>query len=116
MLEDSSSPSFCPELSPEDRRILAAYWRSRGNGEMGAEIAFKQVRDDLQNLGAPAPLLALADRAIKDERKHGHWGRDWALRFGGTDESAPRASRTRLLEFPGASARDNQILRITFCC
>jgi hypothetical protein len=109
-------PPLCPDLSPADRATLAAYWRSRGNGEMGAEIAFMQVRDDLAVLGAPAPLLALAERAIKDERKHGYWGRDFALRFGGTDESAPVASRTRTLTFPGASERDNRILRITFCC
>lgn len=109
-------PPLCPDLSPDDRAILAAYWRSRGNGEMGAEIAFRQVKDDLVTLGAPAPLVALAERAIKDERKHGYWGRDFALRFGGTDESLPVASRTRTLTFPGASERDNRILRVTFCC
>lgn len=67
-------------------------------------------------LGAPQPLLDLADQATKDERKHGYWGRDFSLRFGGTDDSLPTASRTRLLEFPAASPRDNRVLRIAFCC
>jgi len=104
------------DLSEGDRAILSAYWRGRGDGEMGAEIAFRQVREDMEALGAPASLLSLADRAIVDERKHGHWGRDFALRFGGTDASPPTASRTRRLDFPGASVRDNRVLRVAVCC
>jgi len=112
-------PNWTPlgeDLPAADRALLAKYWRSRGDGEMGAEIAFRQVREDLELLGAPSALLALADRAIVDERKHGHWGREFSVRFGGTDGSVPVASRTRTLEFPGASARDNRVLRIVFCC
>lgn len=106
---------LCRALPPDDRAVLARYWRSRGDGEMGAELAFKQVHQDLMVLGAPQPLLALAERAIADERKHGYWGRDFSLRFGGTDHSDPVASRTRLLEFPGASAHANRVLRVAFC-
>jgi len=107
---------LAPHLPPDDRSVLAQYWRSRGDGEMGAEIAFRQVKDDLVALDAPPPLVTLAERAIADERKHAYWGRDFALRFGGTDERPPIASRTRTLEFPQASPRDNRILRIAFCC
>jgi hypothetical protein len=116
MIQETTPPALGTDLSPNDRAVLAAYWRGRGNGEMGAEIAFRQVREDMETLGAPAALLAIAERAIKDECKHGHWGRDFALRFGGTDTSEPVASRTRLLEFPRASSRDNRVLRIAFCC
>lgn len=116
MTPASDLSPLCPDLPPDDRVVLARYWRSRGDGEMGAEIAFRQVREDLEVLGAPAPLLQIADRAIVDERKHGHWGREFSLRFGGTDESEPSASRTRTIEFPGASPRANRVLRIAFCC
>lgn len=116
MIKETTLSALGTDLSPDDRAVLAAYWRGRGEGEMGAEIAFRQVREDMEILGAPASLLAIAERAIQDERKHGHWGRDYALRFGGTDTSEPVASRTRLLEFPRASSRDNRVLRIAFCC
>lgn len=106
---------LCPELPSDDRALLARYWRSRGDGEMGAELAFRQVRQDMAALGAAAGLLELADRATLDERKHGYWGRDFSLRFGGTDESPPLASRTRTLTFPGATERDNRVLRLAFC-
>lgn len=103
-------------LLPSAERILVAdYWRKRGVGEMGAELAFGQVREDLGALGAPAPLLRLAERATQDERKHGLWGREFSLYFGGTDESEPVAERTRTLTFPGATERQNRVLRVVFC-
>lgn len=109
------SPQAFAELPAVERSIVIDYWRSRGVGEMGAEIAFKQVRQDLENLGAPAPLLRSAERAIFDERKHGHWGCEFALYYGGTDESDPIAQRTRVLTIPGATARENRLLRVAFC-
>ena len=115
MTPSSDPPPLCPDLPPDDRAVLARYWRSRGDGEMGAELAFRQVRRDMATLGAPAALLELADSATLDERKHGHWGRDFSLRFGGADVSAPKASRTQTLRFPGATERENRVLRIAFC-
>jgi hypothetical protein len=94
--------------------MLAQYWRSRGEGEMGAESYFRRVIEDLKILHAAPALLKLAERACRDERKHGLWGRDWAVFFGHPDHSEPVASRTRPLEFRGASARDNRILRVAF--
>lgn len=102
------------QLSGEDRRVLADYWRSRGAGEMGAELYFQRVIADLKALGAPEALMSLAERARRDERKHALWGRDWAVFFGHPDQSDPVAQRTRPLTFPFADARDNRILRIAF--
>ncbi|HXS17244.1 MAG TPA: hypothetical protein VN764_08645 [Polyangiaceae bacterium] len=107
----ASRPS---ELSESDRKILADYWRSRGEGEMGAELFFVRLLDDLRVLGAAGPLLKLGERCRRDERKHGLWGRDWAVCFGHPDVSDPVAQRTRALTFPRAGERDNRLLRITF--
>jgi hypothetical protein len=106
---------LCPELSATDRQLVAAYWRSRGQGEMGACLAFKQVRDDMAALGAPRSLLDVAERAVQDELKHGLWGAHFARRFGSRDLSAPVANRTKTLEFPGASVDENRILRSAMC-
>lgn len=104
-----------PELlCPSERKVLADYWRSRGQGEMGAERFFVRLIDDLQVLGSPQPLVDLAMRGREDERRHGLWGRDWAVFFGHEDESEPVAKRTQELRFPGASARENRILRFVF--
>jgi hypothetical protein len=83
---------------------------------MGAVLAFRQIVEDLTELEAPAPVIALAQRAVEDERKHGQWGGEWARFFGHPDASVPEPSRTRKLMFPGASARENRVLRIVFCC
>jgi hypothetical protein len=101
-------------LTLEDRGLLALYWRSRGQGEMGAELYFRRVIEDLHVLGAPSTLRDVAERARRDELKHGLWGRDWAVFFGHNDHSAPAAQRTSPLAFEGASTRDNRILRIAF--
>ncbi len=62
-----------PRRSRRARSLLAQSGRRRNGGE----IAFRQVREDLEVLGAPVSLLQIADQAIVDERKHGHWGRDF---------------------------------------
>ena len=103
------------DLSEEQRRVLADYWRGRGVGEMGAERYFARVVSDLRALDAAPGLIDCAIAATEDERRHGLWGRDWALFFGHTETSDPVATRTKELVFPGASARENSILRIAFC-
>lgn len=81
---------------------------------MGAELFFVRLLDDLRVLGAERPLLEIGERCRRDEHKHGLWGRDWAVFFGHPDTSDPVAQRRRALTFPGASARENRILRIAF--
>ena len=81
---------------------------------MGAELYFRRAIEDLKMLNAAPALLKLAERACRDERKHGLWGRDWAVFFGHSDHSEPVANRTRALEFAGADERDNRILRFAF--
>lgn len=82
---------------------------------MGAARYFRQVLRDFAALDTAAPLVALAERALADEEKHGHWGRDWAVFFGHPDSSDPVASRTKPFALPGLSERSNRVVRVAFC-
>ncbi len=110
---DKTEPA---ELTSQERRVLANYWRFRGEGEMGAERFFTRILEDMRVLGVPAPIVELAQRGPGDERKHGLWGRDWAMFFGDEDATDPVPTRTKELTFPGATERENRVLRLTFCC
>jgi hypothetical protein len=103
-------------LDAEQRALLAAYWWQRAEGEMTSWVGFQHVLSDLRAEGSPAPVIALAERAVLDEHRHALWCRDWARRFGHSadDEVRPRSERPVI--FPGATESDNRLLRITLCC
>ena len=102
-------------LDPERRARVADYWWSRAHGEMTSWVGFSHVLDDLKQEQAPPPLVALAERAVKDEYQHAIWCRDWAVRFGhGGGEVKPRSERR--LSFARATERENRLLRIALCC
>ena len=102
-------------LDPERRARVADYWWSRAHGEMTSWVAFGHVLDDLKQEQAPAPLVALAERAVKDEYQHALWCRDWAVRFGHRGgEVKPRSERRAT--FTRATERENRLLRIVLCC
>lgn len=103
------------ELDDESRAIVAAYWWQRAEGEMTSFIGFQHVLDDLRHEGSPPAVVALAERAVHDERRHAMWCRDWAMHFGHPGgEVAPRT--TKPVGLPNASDDENRLLRITLCC
>jgi len=102
-------------LDPERRARVADYWWSRAHGEMTSWVGFGHVLDDLKQEQAPTPLVALAERAVKDEYQHAMWCRDWALRFGHPGGEVRPRSLGRLA-FAGATDRENRLLRIALCC
>ena len=67
-LRDKTDPT---NLNLLERKVLADYWRYRGEGEMGAERFFIRLCEDMRVLGGPMALRQLAERARADERKHG---------------------------------------------
>jgi hypothetical protein len=102
-------------LTALQRARVADYWWSRAHGEMTSWIAFGHVLDDLRCEGAPEALVALAERAVGDERQHALWCRDWAVRFGHVGgEVQPRSERR--LTFADATEAENRLLRIALCC
>lgn len=100
-------------LTPEQRALLLSYWMDRADGELTTALCFEYMLDDLRKLGAPSALLDLAESAIVDEHQHVDWCLRWAARLGRKDVRANFAG-TRPLEFEGASAHDNRLLRTIF--
>src|SRR5262249_25538007 len=102
-------------LTPSERSAVADYWSRRAEGELTSWVAFGHVVDDLRAEGAPAAVIALAERSVADELRHSEWCRDWAVRFGHAAGVVNPRSLAQL-RFPGATATDDRLLRIAFCC
>jgi hypothetical protein len=109
------APLLAPALEGDGRATVAAYWRSRAEGEMTSWVGFRHVLDDLRALGSPQAVLDLAERAVEDERRHAVWCGDWAVRFGHPGgEIQPRSVEP--IRFRGASDVENRLLRVLLCC
>lgn len=109
---------LCPVLTldAEQRERVAAYWWQRAEGEITSWVGFGHVLEDLRAEGSPEPVVALAERAVKDEYQHALWCRDWARRFGRTTPDEPRPRGEKRLTFRGATEAENRLLRIAYCC
>jgi uncharacterized protein (DUF1778 family) len=103
-------------LDEPSRALVARYWWQRAEGELTSWVAFRQVLEDLRREGSPAPVLALAERAVADEHRHAGWCRDWAIRFGHDDRTPLRPRSEEPLRFRGATEDENRLLRIAFAC
>lgn len=101
-------------LNSEQRACLAGFWWERARGEATSSLGFQHVLEDLRAEGSPAPVVALAERAVRDEYRHAEWCRDWAMRFGHAGGELIVRSQRRLT-FRGASEADNRLLRIALC-
>jgi hypothetical protein len=102
-------------LDAEQRACVAAYWWRRAEGELTSWVGFRHVLADLRAEGSPAAVVALAERAVEDERRHSEWCREWAVRFGHSDGQI-RSRTEEAVTFRGATEEENRLLRITFCC
>ena len=82
------------------RDALAARWRENGRTEHASVAAFARLTLDLMALGAPAALLAAAQRDAADEVRHTELCFSLARAIDGRDESPgafPGAVRARTL-------------------
>jgi hypothetical protein len=104
------------ELDAGQRALIAAYWWQRAEGELTSWVGFQHVLEDLRLEGSPAPVIALAERAVADEYQHAVWCRDWALKFGHPADREPQVRSERPVVLPSASARENRLARIILCC
>lgn len=57
-------------LSDEERNIAATIWHGRAESELRAAGSFAIISKTLAASGTPPDLVALADRAVEDERRH----------------------------------------------
>lgn len=103
------------ELDAASRAVVADYWWRRAQGELTSWVGFRHVLADLRAERSPEAIVALAERAVDDERRHAEWCREWAVRFGHPGgDLAPRADRP--VSLPGATEETNRLLRIALCC
>lgn len=103
-------------LDAEQRERVAAYWWQRAEGEITSWVGFRHVLEDLRAEGSPDAVVALAERAVKDEYQHALWCRDWARRFGRSSQDEPRPRSEQRVTFRGATEAENRLLRIAYCC
>jgi hypothetical protein len=103
---------FCIGRRPEgydDRRSAhstAAYFARCGRLEAVSVPAFERLRDELRFHGAPTDLIARADEAASDERRHARRMRSFARRAGAPRQRAPRIGPLPLRSLE-AMAREN---------
>lgn len=103
------------ELTSEERAEIAAYWWRRAEGEITSWVGFGHVLEDLRAEGSPSAVIALAERAVRDEHRHAMFCREWAERFGHAGgELRPRSETP--VTFRGATDAENRLLRIALCC
>ncbi|MCX5742575.1 MAG: hypothetical protein NT062_08770 [Proteobacteria bacterium] len=99
-------------LSAPERRIAAAIWHGRAESELRAAGSFTVIARTLEAAGAPPELVAIARRAIADERQHAaicaHVAATYAL-----DPLPPvRTLALRVPIHPGASPALQRVLHV----
>lgn len=76
-------------LEPRVREELARIWWMQSATEARVATSFAIVHEALVGLGAEAPLIALAERAVDDEHRHAALCAEMATRLLGRDAPPP---------------------------
>lgn len=95
-LPDDETIELLPDAS---RRAIAGHWLHRASAELGVAVAFEALRPRLRGVGAAEVVLALADKAIDDERRHGELCARLAARYLGEGVDVPDARGGALPDF-----------------
>ena len=104
-------------LDPADRAIAEEIWAGRAEAELRASGSFAYVAGVLAEAGAPAELVALARRAIHDERRHARICWQVASAFAGHERPAPRVLQVTVPRHDGASPALRRVLHVAgMCC
>ncbi len=112
-LPDVTRSRPVPQVSVDEaaRDAITREWVEAGRAEASSVVAFRELADDLQRLGAPSELVERAHRAAEDEVRHARVAFAIASRVAGA-ELAPLplalepAEPTDLLGLAVASALD----------
>ena len=100
-------------LSDEDRVILVLVWGGRANAEAGAVESFRFIHQTLKACGAATEIIALAERAVEDERWHSRICHRLASTYQGAELPEPTAEPLRVPSHAGASAAMRAIFFFT---
>ena len=103
-----------PGITTAERNALAAHWRRLGEMEHASIAAFRQLRRQLEHLGAPATLLHDCIAAATQEAEHARRCFELASRYAGaTIEPGtvrlPRLGQPTLATVAADSLRDGAL-------
>ncbi len=116
----SSPPSDDPSidaLAADLREAISGHWSHRSRAEHTVAEAFASLRPRLAAIGAAAPVLALADKAIDDERRHGDLCARLASRYAGREIAPSRPEARALPDFgTGDEPTEVALLVMGMCC
>jgi hypothetical protein len=104
-------------LSDLTRRAIADHWIHRATSELRVAVAFEALRPRLRDVGAVDVVLALADKAVDDERRHGELCLRLAARYGGREVAPPDPKGDFLPNFGTADEpTEVSLLVVGMCC
>jgi hypothetical protein len=104
-------------LSGETRRAIASHWLRRASAELGVAVAFEALRPRLEGVGAVDVVLALANKAIEDERRHAELCARLAARYLGEDVPLPEPRDGDLPDFgTGDEPLEVSLIVLGMCC
>jgi len=112
-------PEHDPSIDRLDeaaRRELAQHWIERAAAERRVGESFAIIADSLKKVAAPPQLIALAERAVDDERRHTELSRVAASRFAGIEMELPPRLPLTPPEHPGATSFEKHALWIAGQC
>lgn len=113
-LPDDATIDLLPEPA---RRAIAGHWLHRASAELGVAVAFEALRPRLRGVGAAEVVLALAAKAIDDERRHGELCVRLAARYLGEDVAVPDARDGSLPDFgTGDEPTEVALIVVGMCC
>lgn len=99
-------------LSVAERRVAVAVWYGRAEAELRASGSFEHVAGELVAAAAPPELVALARRAVADERRHSTICWRVASAFAGTTLPPPHRLPVAIPALVGASESLRRILHV----
>ncbi len=99
-------------LTREERELAVGVWRGRAEAELRAGGSFTFLTATLEAAHAPAELVALARRAVSDERRHGELCWRVACAIAGRELPAPRPLPVTAPAHPDASPALRRVLHV----
>jgi hypothetical protein len=104
-------------LADDLRARIARHWLHRSAAERGVSLAFRALRPRLVDVGAAAPVLVLADKAIDDEERHADLCVRLASIYAGSEQPTPAARFDGLADFGTNDERLEVALTVAgMCC
>lgn len=104
-------------LSDAERRFAAKHWLGRASGELESTRSFRWIAEACAKIGAGPEIVALAERAVADEERHGEICRRVAAAYAGADADPPVSPPSALeLRTPGDPALAVALYIIESCC